>query len=425
MQKLSKYVIFHRENGKNYIFHQMSKALLGIDDDLFAALSEETMPVLPDDIFKYLKDNGFIVDDDVDESYKLSYANIVNRYNSKHLRLTILPTINCNFRCWYCYEQHEPSLMTDSGARSVLEFAKSEIESKHIECVTLDWFGGEPLLRFSQIIYPFTKSLKGWCEQLDVKIQPIMTTNGSLINDDVASKMDEIGLNQLQITLDGDREHHNKVRFSPAMRNSYDVIVGNIHTVCKVLKNPSIELRINYTKDNIDSAFSILDDFDKDIRRYILVSPHVVWQRSNELSEMSETVSELRLKAFEKGYNINIPGMSLRCMSCYTENMEQFVINYDMNVYKCTARDFDKKYSIGRITDEGKFVPNELYYKYYITSSPFMNKQCLECELLPSCIYSSSCLQKKVENHQPGCEKNEIMKSIHEDISFKLNANLR
>lgn len=403
----------------------MSKALLGIDDDLFAALSEETMPVLPDDIFKYLKDNGFIVDDDVDESYKLSYANIVNRYNSKHLRLTILPTINCNFRCWYCYEQHEPSLMTDSGARSVLEFAKSEIESKHIECVTLDWFGGEPLLRFSQIIYPFTKSLKGWCEQLDVKIQPIMTTNGSLINDDVASKMDEIGLNQLQITLDGDREHHNKVRFSPAMRNSYDVIVGNIHTVCKVLKNPSIELRINYTKDNIDSAFSILDDFDKDIRRYILVSPHVVWQRSNELSEMSETVSELRLKAFEKGYNINIPGMSLRCMSCYTENMEQFVINYDMNVYKCTARDFDKKYSIGRITDEGKFVPNELYYKYYITSSPFMNKQCLECELLPSCIYSSSCLQKKVENHQPGCEKNEIMKSIHEDISFKLNANLR
>ena len=55
-----------------------------------------------------------------------------------------------------------------------------------------------------------------------------------------------------------------------------------------------------------------------------------------------------------------------------TDNMEQFVINYDMKVYKCTARDFTEKYCVGKITEEGKFVPNELYYKYYIASSPFI-----------------------------------------------------
>lgn len=297
---------------------------------------------------------------------------------------------------------------------------KNEIKTKHIENVVLDWFGGEPLLCFSQIIYPLSKELKSWCEQHNIKLHLTMTTNGSLINEDIAVKMKEIELEQLQITLDGGKECHNKVRFSPAMKNSYDVIVKSIHALCRILDKPNIELRINYTSNNIDSAFSILDDFDESIRRYILVSPHIVWQEFDKVGDLSAKVAQLNKSAYEKGYSIRHPNFSLRCMSCYTENMEQFVINYDMNVYKCTARDFDKKFCVGRITDEGVFVPNELYYRYYTTPSPFVCKECLECDLLPSCVYSNSCLQKKIEGFQPKCDKDMIKQSVHEDISYKL-----
>jgi hypothetical protein len=72
----------------------------------------------------------------------------------------------------------------------------------------------------------------------------------------------------------------------------------------------------------------------------------------------------------------------------------------------------------------GIFKPNELYYKYYITESPFMRKECLECQLMPSCLYSQSCLQKKIENFYPKCDKNKIMKSIEDIISYKINFKL-
>lgn len=420
--KLSKYTIFYNQKGKIFVFHQISEALLEIDSDLeYALKSNNLSSAIPDSILKTLQKSGFIVEDDTDETCNIRYANIVNRYNSKLLRITILPTLNCNFKCWYCYEQHKPSLMSNENCKAILEFIKSEVKTKNIETIILDWFGGEPLLRFSQNIYPLSKELKNWCEENEVEFVNIITTNGSLINQDMAEKMNEINLFQLQITLDGNREHHNKVKFSPAINDAYGVTVKNIHTLCRTLDSPRIELRINYTKDNINSTFEILDALDQDVRKFILVSPHIVWQEIKNMNILSEKSKELHQKAFEKGYNVRNNSYARRCTSCYTENMEQFVINYDLNVYKCTAREFDGKFSIGKISDKGEFTPNELYYKYYTTESPFMRKKCLECEYLPSCLYSQSCLQKKIENHTPECDKEDVRKSIEKDIDYKIS----
>lgn len=418
--KLSKYSIFHNESGEKYIYHQISNSLLKIDDELAEYLQTNDIDKLPKEILEQLKNCGFVVNNDVDETCAIKYANIVNRYNSKILRVTILPTINCNFRCWYCYEQHKPSLMAEDNVKAILSFIKHEVTKKCIEEIVLDWFGGEPLLRFPQIIYPLSKKLKNWCEKQEVKYKNIITTNGSLINENMAEKMKEIGMSSFQITLDGGKECHNKVRFSPAMKNSYDVIIKNIHTLCHVLEKPNIELRINYTKENIDSAFNIFDDFDKEIRHYILISPHIVWQQAGNMAILKEKVEGLYNKAYEKGFSIRMQNSMNRCTTCYTENMEQFVINYDMNVYKCTARDFNNKFSIGKITDNGKFVPNELYYKYYTTPSPFFRKECMECNLLPSCLYSASCIQKKIEGAEPKCNKADIIKSLDNDITYKI-----
>lgn len=405
--KLSKYTIFYKDQEKHYIFNQISNALLKIDNELYSALENKNLQILPAEICKTLENNGFIINDDIDETCGIRYGNLISRYNSKLLRITIIPTLSCNFRCWYCYEDHKASLMTKESAKSILRFIKSEIQNNNIKNVVLDWFGGEPLLRFSQIIYPLSKIFKKWCERNNIIFSNIITTNGSLINDDMAMKMDEINLRQFQITLDGDKEHHNKVRFSPSMKDSYDIIVRNIHTLCKIIKNPNIELRINYTEANIDNAKSILDSFDEDVRNFIHVSPQIVWQESKKLDSLSNKVLELKNKAHEKGYNNNIDKKSFlyRCSVCYVENMEQFVINYNLDVYKCTARDYNGKYCIGKINADGKFLPNNMYYKYYTTQSPFLRKECMECELLPSCFFSIACIQKRSKDIRPNVIK--------------------
>ena len=418
--KLSRYIIFHEEENRKYIFHQISNALLDVDDELYTALQSGMIEKLPEDVVRSLKRNGFIVEDTTDETCSVRYANLVSRYNNSMLRVTILPTLNCNFKCWYCYEQHKPSFMTDADIKAVVKFIKSEVENKHLKTVLLDWFGGEPLLRFSQVIYPMSKEVKSWCKEHGVNFRNIMTTNGSLIDEDMAGKMNEIELWQTQITLDGDREHHNSVKSLASMKDSYGIIVRNIHTLCKTADHPNIELRINYTNENIDSAFSIFDDFDESIRKYITVSPHIVWQEARHMKALSEKAAGLCDEAVKKGYNIH--GLSQRCTTCYTENMEQFVINFDLNVYKCTARDFNNKYCIGRIDETGTFLPNDLYYRYYTTPSPFFRKECQECNLMPSCLYSISCVQKKIEGCQPECDKESVTCFIHSGISNKLKA---
>ena len=71
MKELSKYTIFHEQDGRKYIYHQMSKALIKIDTELSDALSCNNLSILSQDIISFLEESGFIVNDIINESYKL------------------------------------------------------------------------------------------------------------------------------------------------------------------------------------------------------------------------------------------------------------------------------------------------------------------------------------------------------------------
>ena len=63
-------------------------------------------------LLKVLEKEGFIVSDEKNEYelYIIEARKIENDKKSFHLLIN--PTINCNFRCWYCYESHVPSKMS-------------------------------------------------------------------------------------------------------------------------------------------------------------------------------------------------------------------------------------------------------------------------------------------------------------------------
>lgn len=49
-----------------------------------------------------------------------------------------------------------------------------------------------------------------------------------------------------------------------------------------------------------------------------------------------------------------------------------------------------------------------------------MRERCLDCNLLPTCLYSSSCLQKKIEGYRPECNKEAVMASLKKSLSLKI-----
>ncbi|WP_081580599.1 SPASM domain-containing protein [Bergeyella zoohelcum] len=69
-------------------------------------------------------------------------------------------------------------------------------------------------------------------------------------------------------------------------------------------------------------------------------------------------------------------------------------MNYDGNIFKCTARDFTSENSEGVIDDEGELIWND---KFYVRRNiKFSNAPCLECKILPIC--NGSCSQHYIEN---------------------------
>lgn len=411
--KLSKFNLFIEKEDRVFVYNQLRSSLLEIDEDLFHAISMPNFEVtnLSKDILDELYDNGMVCEDSLCEENIILAQNKLRRFSGSFARVTILPTMDCNFHCWYCYEHHHESSMTRDGVESVIAFCKGLIEEGGMKSFQLDWFGGEPLLYFEEVVYPISAAVKKYCADASVVFNNTMTTNGYLVSEEMASKMNAIGLNSFQITLDGGKCFHNKTRFSAKEKNSYDTIVQNITMLCRKIQKVDMTVRINYTPKNLDSVSEIAESFPGDVREMIAIVPQMVWQYKNEFNLMEEKLKKQMDAFVSHGFKKSFS--DLECSGCYAENMRQFVVNYDLSVFKCTARDFSEKYSIGRIDKDGRFIPKPLYFDYFVASS-LESPKCLECHLLPSCL--GACIQKKLEGHVHKCNVKEMEESVRNKV---------
>lgn len=419
--KTSKYNIYLDENNNYYIFNQLSSALTEVDKDLYNILQKgEISKIKDNNLIQELYESNYICDDSLIEENQILTANKLHRYSNDFARITILPTINCNFKCWYCYESHIESVMTPENMNAVFTFCKYIITHNRIKTFHLDWFGGEPLLYFDEIIYPLASQIKILCKENDIIFIHTITTNGYLITKSMIEKFKEISLNSFQITLDGAEFHHNKTRFTNDDKETYKKIVDNIISLCHNMEDINMSVRINYTPKNLSSIDQIAYSFPKNIRNVISIEPQLVWQFKDTINSISNTIKE-KLETFIKlGYkNSGLITPRMNC-GCYVENMLQFVISYDLKVYKCTARDFLlNETSIGKINNKGTFCPNANYYNYFV-SSYIENENCLACRFLPSC--HGMCIQKKIEKAIPKCPKEEIEHSLMNQLKLIINS---
>ena len=153
-----------------------------------------------------LKANGFVVEDSVDESRNyISYTRTVQNDTSA-AHLIINPTINCNFSCWYCYEQHTKSKMDEETINRVKRLVyRIMTEKKHLQ---FSFFGGEPLLYYKQVMLPILEYAGHLSEETGGTFHVNMTTNGSLLTPGRIEELKNYNFNGAQITLDGYKATH-------------------------------------------------------------------------------------------------------------------------------------------------------------------------------------------------------------------------
>lgn len=80
-------------------------------------------------------------------------------------------------------------------------------------------------------------------DEYGCKITSDITTNGYLLNEQNIREMKQLNVKSIQITIDGDRESHNKRRYLAGAGETYDKIKENLIKVSE--QNIFVILRIN------------------------------------------------------------------------------------------------------------------------------------------------------------------------------------
>ena len=400
--------------------------------DSYLILSNEYLPVEDIDYIKkeypQLYDNLLksksIIEDEVDELSLVKNLQESVDNNGNIYILTINPTLDCNFRCWYCYENHvsrskiEPETL-DKIKKLIHNIVGKQTTLEHFQ---LNFFGGEPLLQYNTVIDIITYA-EEVCHSFGKKISIAFTTNGYLLNAERVQVLSEHCVNSMQITLDGNRETHNKVRFSSVRLGSYDKILENIKLLLR--KNIDVILRLNYTSENIAGMSDIIDDLTDitaEARSFLTVHFFRVWQDS-EGEDINEIVKDTIGKYRNAGIKAYVYPLNNVKVSCYGDKLNAAVVNYNGNVYKCTAVNFAKDTREGYVNDTGEIVwENNSYNKR--KNAKFKNKACLKCRLLPIC--NGGCSQHALRHeNEEYCIFNFNEQKKDEAILNKLDIHLK
>lgn len=377
--------------------------------------------------YEYLSSNSFLIENDIDEVEKVKMISKEIDENPTTYMLTINPTMNCNFKCWYCYETHiKKSKLENDDIEKINKFVNSTTENKKLEHFTLSFFGGEPLLYFNRNVTPLIDHFTNACVKKNIAYDIYFTTNGYLINEDFIYYFKSNNIKcSLQITLDGYREEHDKVRYVSKNKGSYIEIINNVKLLIK--NHFFVTLRINYTNDNLPNTNKIPLDFldiEQDIKdEYLKFDFHRVWQNDqvDDLNLILEkNISEIREDGFVASGTFSPNNVQ---DSCYADKRNSVVINYNGDIFKCTARDFETKNRAGYIDDDGVLIWENDYLERRMKAK-FNNKPCLTCRIMPLC--NGGCTQHAMENIDAGTEycvyhgddgeKNKVVKTKVKEI---------
>lgn len=133
-------------------------------------------------------------------------------------------TFNCNLTCEYCFvhnknPQDRMSLATAQKAIDVLF-------ERPYPTVSITLFGGEPLLEFALIrqIVPYALEK---AQAQGIKVEWALTTNGTLINEEILQFFARHQINML-LSLDGGPETHDRYRRTKSGEGTWQTIAGLI-----------------------------------------------------------------------------------------------------------------------------------------------------------------------------------------------------
>jgi uncharacterized protein len=249
-----------------FLMNTLTDAQLVVSRDVDALLERADLDAFsPDDeatqALEALRTHGFLVADRESDRRALDRFFSTVCGDTSELHITVLTTLQCNFACDYCFQgDHEDhnkfaEKMSVETAERVSAWIERELDRVRPERLIIMFFGGEPLLNLPAM-YAIAERGRAATLARGIDIGLSIITNGLLLTTDVVDRLVPLGLKGVKITLDGDRDTHNRMRPLRGGQGTFDRIVDNIRAVAGRVP---IAIGGNFDETSVGSYPALLD----------------------------------------------------------------------------------------------------------------------------------------------------------------------
>lgn len=397
--KQSKYNCILQDNTGMVIYNAATDQLVALTPQLANIFNEgkaapEKIKAQHAELYDHLLQKGIFVCDDADETEAYIRKREEYERSSGEYTITLNPTLACNMSCWYCYESHKnmPAMSADVK-QSVLLLIDKLLADNKLKKLNLSFFGGEPLLYFDKVVVDIINHAKMQCKAFDAKLSIHFTTNAYLLTDNVLKQLEGLDVS-FQITIDGGKQVHDSVRKTKGGEPTYARIVEHIHQTLS--HGFPVGVRFNYTTKSIPSFIDVVKDFShlqQEQKQLVNFTFQRVWQdNEGDADQVGQQVEHIE-RAFEQAGLFVNNAKSYIVPYCYADGVNTAVVNYNGDLFKCTARDFAPKSKEGTLAADGTLRWNERLRKRM--SIRHGSDTCLQCRIYPIC--HGGCSQMKLE----------------------------
>lgn len=304
--------------------------------------------------------------------------------NNRHFR--IWSTSACNARCYYCFEKGIPHIsMTENTANAAIAFICNLVNEG--DTVSIEWFGGEPLVN-THIIDYISLRLEDVFKKKNVKWHASMVTNGSLFSSDSISKCKKIwNIKNVQITLDGFSDDYNQIKgyVNPNQHNFFTVIER-----IKMLAQYEIRvsIRMNYDTVNFLSLKRLIEFLHIELKKFSNISYYIypVWDSLGSADNTFHTKTEAdrnllelleMLVKYGMGRTKSLARLKYRKHQCSACGVNNYSILPNGDISKCSE---SFEHVVGNVFSGLSDV--NLANKWLDTG---LDEDCKMCNLLPLC----------------------------------------
>jgi uncharacterized protein len=413
--KISRYDIPVRlADGAALLFNSRTRSLILLSDDEARTYREwADQPDFPGGqvsdrlLLEALAGGGHVVRATADELAIVRNSYEATRNAKGSLTLTIAPTMACNFACGYCFQGlNKPSKKMEPDVQNAIAgFVKAK---KDLKSLSIVWYGGEPLMG-KDSIFRLSDLLISYCDKNNISYSAGMVSNAWFLNGEMAAQLYTRRVRWVQVTIDGDRETHDKMRPLTSRHGTFARLLDNIaealdHTAI------SINVRVNVGQSNIGKVDAMLDCFVE--RNFARRGSFSVYFAPIEAStpesgsafterlsraEFNRKVLALEDRARRLGFaSIQTPPGGFAGM-CVAASNSGYVVSSNGDVHKCWETAHDPSKRTGSIFEPDK-LDGSVNASLWSQWTPFDNPVCASCKILPMCggfcahrfVYSSA-----------------------------------